>query len=286
VHAATQVQGTRTLEWTLPRKRYRLESGLAQAQAKERCWDTALIGGAWEQIYQQGGALRSSSLKQLTQHIAAYNTVDEVWWASAMQRKRAKLRFRTYGGRKRCLDSFFSGLERDVLAAEPNKRLAIAYDAATFSPSGTGKPDTPTTAAYKAALRLQSSGAIVERQNECRTSKQCCHCHGDVEACWRWVRLRLGPAPDTEAAGAGTCPSQLTATIQVETCRGPKVPEACTCLRGSLSCPDCSKFLNRDRSAALNIRFLFTQTQLLGCSLPTQFVARRRQKKQKRNQAC
>jgi hypothetical protein len=45
-----------------------------------------------------------------------------------------------------------------------------------------------------------------------------------------------------------------------------------------------SKFLNRDRSAALNIRFLFTQTQLLGCSImPTQFVARRKQKK--RNQA-
>jgi hypothetical protein len=57
-----------------------------------------------------------------------------------------------------------------------------------------------------------------------------------------------------------------------------------------LFCPECSKFLNnRDRSAALNIiRFLFTQTQLLGCSImPTQFVARRRQKKQqkKRNQA-
>ena len=34
VHAATQVQGTRTLEWTLPRKRYRLKSGLAQARPR------------------------------------------------------------------------------------------------------------------------------------------------------------------------------------------------------------------------------------------------------------
>jgi hypothetical protein len=171
-------------------------------------------------------------------------------------------------------------------AAEPNKRLATAYGAATFSPSGTGKPATPTTAAYKAALRLRSFGAIVERQNECRTSKQCCHCHGDVEACWQSVRLRLEPEPVTDAAGASPCPSQLTATIQVETCHGPKVPEACTYLRGLLFCPDRSKFLNRDRSAALNIHFLFTQTQLLGCSMPTQFVACRRQKKQKkRNQA-
>jgi hypothetical protein len=62
VHAATQVQGTRTLEWTLPRKRYRLESGLAQAQAKERRWDKDLIGGAWKQMNQQGRALRSSSM--------------------------------------------------------------------------------------------------------------------------------------------------------------------------------------------------------------------------------
>jgi hypothetical protein len=88
VHAATQVQGTRTLEWTLPRKRYRLESGLAQAQAKARRWDTAMIGGAWKQMNQQGGALHSSCLQQLTQHIAAYNSVAEEWWTSAMQRKR------------------------------------------------------------------------------------------------------------------------------------------------------------------------------------------------------
>jgi transposase len=63
------------------------------------------------------------------------------------------------------------------------------------------------------------------------------------------------------------------------------VPKAGTYLRGLLFCPECSKFLNRDRSAALNIRFLFTQMQLLGCSMPTQFVARRRQKKPKRNHA-
>ncbi|WIA22681.1 hypothetical protein OEZ86_009648 [Tetradesmus obliquus] len=216
-----------------------------------------MIGGAWEQMNQQGGALRSSCLQQLTQHIAAYNSVAEEWWTSAMQRKRAKLRFRTYGGRKRCLDRFFSSLERDVSAAEPNKRLAIAYGAATFSPSGTGKPATPTTAAYRAALRMRGSGAIVEKQNECRTSKQCCHCHGDVEACWQSVRLHLGPAPDTDAAGAaGPCrPSQLTATIQVETCHqhGPTVPKAGAYLRGLLFCPECSKFLNpalRLRSSA------------------------------------
>ncbi|WIA42126.1 hypothetical protein OEZ86_009398 [Tetradesmus obliquus] len=163
VHAATQVQGTtRTLEWTLPRKRYLLESRLAQAHAKARRWDKAMIGGAWKQMNQQGGALRSSCLQQLTQHIAAYNSVAEEWWTSAMQRKPAKLPFRTYGGRKCCLDRFFSGLERDVSAAEPNKRLAIAYGAAMFSPSGTGKPATPTTAAYRAALRLRSSAAATE----------------------------------------------------------------------------------------------------------------------------
>jgi hypothetical protein len=180
------------------------------------------------------------------------------------------------------VDRFFSGLERDVSAAEPNKRLAIAYGAATLSPSGTGKPATPTTAAYKAALRLRSSGAIAEKQNECRTSKQCCHCHGDVEACWQSVRLQLAPAPDTDAAGTG--PAHHSSQPRFRW-RPVTVPKAGAYLRGLLFCPECSKFLNRDRSAALNICFLFTQTQLLGCSMPTQFVARRRLKNQKRNQA-
>lgn len=249
-----------------------------------------MIGGAWQQMNQQGGAHRTSSVEQLTQYIAAYNSVSAAWWESALQRKRAKLRFRTYGGRKRCLDCFFAGLERDVRGAEPDKGLAVAYGAATFSPSGNGKPATPTTAAYKAALRLRRSGAIVEKQNECRTSKQCCHCHGDVESCWQRVQLQLGPPPDTVVAhDSGT--SQLTASIHVETCHGPKVPKTGAYLRGLLFCPECSIFLNRDRSAALNIRFLFTQTQLLGRSMPKQFVARRKKKQtptapaQKRKQA-
>lgn len=279
VHAATQV-GRHTLEWTLARKRYYLEAGLSQAQAKVGRWDAAMINGAWHQMNQQGGALRTSSLRELTQHIAAYNSVADSWWASALQRKRAKLRLRTYGGRKRCLDRFYAGLERDVCAAEPTKRLAIAYGAATFSPSGSGRPATPTTAAYKAALRLRRSGAIVEKQNECRTSKQCCHCHGDVEACWQQLHLQLGLLPDTDAAEA----SRITAGLHVETCHGFKVPKAGIYLRGLLFCPDCSKFLNRDRSAALNIRFLFTQTQLLGLPMPQQFVARRK-KKTRSNQA-
>jgi transposase len=64
----------------------------------------------------------------------------------------------------------------------------------------------------------------------------------------------------------------------VETCHGLKVPKTGAYLRGLPFCPDCSKFLNRDRSAALNIRFLFTQTRLLGRPMPEQFAARYKKK--------
>lgn len=203
-------------------------------------------------------------------YITACNSVSAEWWGSALQRKRGKLRFRTYCGRKRCLDRFYHGLvtgaQQQPLAA--GKQLVIAYGAATFSPSGKGHVATPTTAAYKACRRLRGQGVVVEPQNESRTSRQCCHCHGDVEPCWLQCQLRL-----TMAADSGS----LSAAIQVQTCHGGgRVPDNGVRLRGLLFCPNCSKYLNRDRSAALCIRYLFVETQMLGRPMPTQFRPRRR----------
>lgn len=73
---------------------------------------------------------------------------------------------------------------------------------------------------------------VVEPQNECRTSKQCCHCHGGVESCWQQCQLRLIVAAD----------SALSAAIQVQTCHGGgRVPDNGVRLRGLLFCPNCSK---------------------------------------------
>lgn len=107
---------------------------------------------------------------------------------------------------------------------------------------------------------------MVEPHNECRTSKQCCHCHGDVESCWQQCQLRLTVAADRA----------LSAAIQVQTCHGGgMVPDNGVRLRGLLFCPNCSKYLNRDRSAPLCIRYLFVQTQMLGRPMPAQFKPRR-----------
>ncbi|WIA10913.1 hypothetical protein OEZ85_011078 [Tetradesmus obliquus] len=126
VHAATRI-GPDVLEWTLPRKRYYLEAGLLQAQARERRWDKELIAGAWKLVNQDGGALRSTRVADVISYITSCNRVAAEWWGSALQRKRGKLRFRTYCGRKRCLDRFFQQLAADVEQKAPDKRLVVAY---------------------------------------------------------------------------------------------------------------------------------------------------------------
>jgi hypothetical protein len=205
-----------------------LEAGLLQAQAKERAWDKDLIACAWKLVNQAAGTLRSCEVADVVSYIAACNSVSAEWWGSALQRKRGKLRFRTYCGRKRCLDNFYQGLVADVKRqpSAAGKQLVIAYGAATFSPSGNGKPATPTTAAFKACTRLRGQGAVVQKQNECRTSRQCCHCHGDVESCWQQCRLQLSVADH----------SSVSAAIQVQTCHGGRAPANGVRLRGLLFC--------------------------------------------------
>ena len=264
VHLATQLPGeTDARDWSLSRKHYYNCAGLTRSLAKQAAWDQ---GAPWQHLGSEG-SLRATALAPLIQHLEAYNRVAEDWWRHTLQRKRAKVRFRTYGGRKRCLDTFFGGVLSGVRAATGGTApVHFAYGAATFSPSGGGKPATPTTAAYKACSRLERPGVVVQKQSECRTSRQCCHCHGDVEPCWRRCAVTLAGRPD---GGVGLA-------LEVQQGHSAVVPRKATYERGLLWCPTCSRFLNRDKSAALCIAYLYTETQLLGRSVPRAFQARRR----------
>ena len=64
--------------------------------------------------------------------------------------------------------------------------------------------------------------------------------------------------------------------LEVQQGHSAVVPRKATYERGLLWCPTCSRFLNRDKSAALCIAYLYTETQLLGRSVPRAFQARRR----------
>ena len=263
--AARLPDGGEPFERSLSGKHYRNCAGLTRARARQARWD-ATGAARWAHLAQAGG-LGSATVDGFVAYLRACLPVARDWWADACVRKRAVLRMRTFGGRKRALDTWFGATQRALQAATPGRRVLVAYGAATFSPSGHGQVATPTTAAYKACVRSFGARSVF-KQGECRTSRQCCDCHADVHACWQRVELVLG-------AGKGGA-EPLEARLAVRSCRGPVAPRAAAYQRGLLFCPSCSKHLNRDRCGALNIAFLFEETQLRGLPTPPAFQARRR----------
>lgn len=261
VFAATKSEQTdQVISANLTRNKYYASSGIRRAKFKTDAWDKPMIE-SWTSLTQKGGALRTAHISSIIRYLEEYNTIADDWWQHGTQRKRSKLAFRTFGGRKRIMDTFFGQLKQDVEVAFPKKEVVVAYGAATFSPSGKGKPSTPTTAAFKGCARAMPTW----KQNECRTSKQCCDCHGDVHSCWKKLSLQL----DVSSEGC------VHAPITINQHHGHVVPRNAAYQRGLLFCPNCSNFLNRDKSAALNIRYLWIETVVMGQPWPARFKARR-----------
>jgi hypothetical protein len=268
-HAATFADDERgsVLSAQLTRGKYYRSSGVTRFNNLTKRWDKPLQS-AFARLATLGSSLYTGKLVEITNYCEQYNTIAQEWWDCMLSRKRARHLFRTQGGRKRVLDTFYKTLKHRVEQAHPDKKIVVAYGAATFSPSAKGRISTPTTQVYKACAR----NFTTYKQNECRTSRQCCFCHGDVESCWK--KMRVGLAVDVDGRVAVT-------SLGHDQCHGAVRPSrndsACSNQRGLLFCPNCSRYLNRDKSAALNIRFLWMTTRLHGHPMPAAFRARRAQ---------
>ena len=261
MHDGTQLHAA------LKRTEYYHRSGVTKATQRTKGWD-APMAAAWATLCD--APLRGpASLEAVLRYARQCEAIEPEWWASAMQRKRAKQRFRLNAGKRRVLDRFYSDVKKQVEAHSPGARIVLAYGAAMWSPSGRGRMTTPTTAQYHAAERIIGDAP---KASEIRTSCQCGLCHADVERCWRRVAAPL------TVEGSGD-EARVRLSIEVHTEHGPRVPRAGMWLRGLLFCPNCSKFLDRDRSAAMNIRFLYMATQMFGLPVPEAFKRRAKQRK-------
>ena len=263
IFMATPLDNGQVYSANLTKNKYYASSGIRRATAKKANWDKPLVE-AWTRLTKTGGVLRTSKTDDVVAYLKEYNLIAQTWWDHATQRKQAKQEFRVFGGRKRVMDKFFGSVKRDVQAALPNKEIHVAYGAAQFSPSGKGQVSTPTTAAFKGCARTMATS----KQGECRTSRQCCKCHNDVMSCWTRLHVNI----DIQEEG------HIVSTVQHTQHWGDVVPRTAHYQRGLLFCPNCSNYLNRDKSAALNIRFLWLETFVQNRPWPSQFKARRSQK--------
>jgi hypothetical protein len=268
VHAAVRLPEDRgILSAHLSRTRYYNSSGISATITKTKFWD-ADIATKWKLLERAKGTLRTPDSASIVAYLEEYVRWMDEWWANGTMRKRAKQAFRTFGGRKRVTDKFFHKLKTDVKTALPGHKLAVAYGGATFSPSAKGQVAVPTTQAYKACTRHFTTF----KQNECRTSRQCCFCHHDVESCWTQMKIGIKIADDTSDEVV-----TVSSMGRIQ-CHGQRVPrsDAHDYQRGLLFCPNCSRYLNRDKSAALNIAYLWAVTALNNQPMPDMFRARRK----------
>jgi hypothetical protein len=159
-------------------------------------------------------------------------------------------------------DAFFHDMKREAqeLVGE-GVEVVVAYGAAKFSPSGKGRPTTPTTTVFKACARHLRT----HTQCECRTSRQHHRYFGDVKPCWHAVSADI----DVDEAGA--------VHLRIDATRGAfgaKVPKCCRALRGLQYCPMCDRLLNRNRNSAQCIAKVFRTVRVQGQPVPKAFKPR------------
>jgi hypothetical protein len=267
VHMSTNLPDGKKISSNLSRTKYRHCSGITRHEKRVAAWNHTLQK-YWTDLSILDSKLKTSRVSNIVKYIESYNEIQNEWWESMMLRKRSKADFRVFAGKKRTVDTYFESFFRNIRKNYPEHELKAAYGAGTFSSSGKGQLSTLTTTAYKACCRHVNT----EKQNECRTSKQCCNCHGDIESCWKQMKIDI--------ACSSTDNEDVKMNIKFEQKHGLIVPKKGFYQRGLLFCPKCSKFLNRDRSGAMNIRYLHVVTKLMDLEFPKPFKARYKKKLQ------
>ena len=230
-HPAASVKppGERVMTWSLTARDYYRLSGVNTHARKLAAWHQSRLA-AWSQL----GDLKTGDCVDVLGYMAQAHAISQGWWDEVLKRRHGRWRACIHRSKRSAVDTFWGGVKRDVEAAlrPSGKRVVVAYGGATFSASGIGNLTVPTTAMYKACARQLPTCL----QTEFRTSQVCPRCHAQVHKVW----CSLDPFQEGGFYRHGK---------ETPYKKEPGVLE----VRGLLFCPDCSKYMNRDKVGSLNI---------------------------------
>ena len=166
--------------WKLSRKQYYSEAGLYRAIRNSNRWNREI---EVELNLLSQVSTKTSNFQESVEHVRMLSTVFVAIWGNYSKTRWNQQRFRTYCGKKSCLDRFYSHID----TFDNRQQTIIAYGAATFPSSGKNEISVPTTSAYKACRRHFKEVVLVD---EYMTSQTCRHClktrgiFSKVEGCW------------------------------------------------------------------------------------------------------
>ena len=212
--------------WQLGARQYYRQSGINTHKRKLQTWHRER-----QQAWSELGNMRTAATRDVVSYVQAVSALQPMWMDEVLKRRHGRWRARIYNGKRRTVDRFWGGVQRDVQSLEPAKQPVVAYGGASFSASGLGNLTVPTTTVYKSCARIFE---VCELQSEYRTSQVCPACHAQVEKVW----VDMDPLSDAFL------------------CHGARIPYKCgnvMGITGLLFCPECDKFVNRDKVGSLNI---------------------------------
>ena len=216
IYFAAERDGDAVRTWRLTRKAYYRESGASVAIRRSNRWN--------ENVADEIAALANASPRgvDVARHeayIAAFVATFPSLWHEFSKTRWAEQRLRLYGGKKRVFARFFERIRR----ADPSRDVVVAYGSASYAPGGRFELSVPTTKAFKeCAARFQTRAV-----DEYRTTAV----HHEDDSILQRVAVRGRRTANWDA--------RAKATVS----------------RGLLWCGSTgnSKFVNRDKNAALNI---------------------------------
>ncbi|KAJ9508722.1 hypothetical protein QJQ45_028015 [Haematococcus lacustris] len=228
--------------WKLTAGQYYRDSGITRQAQATKTWLT--------KVKPQLTALSrvSSKPSSLASYRRFADTVLETYdamWAEVSKKRWANAKFRLYCGKRRVVASFWAKVKKQAQKRWPDRILALAYGAASFSGSGSiGCRGVPVSQMRKEAVRQFGAGRVV-LVDEFRTSRVSSAYSHPIEALpgqppesFRWLRPVYSEAKRSQVRGLMSSTSynirfydrDVSAALNIHRCAvgpGPRPTELC-----------------------------------------------------------
>ncbi|KAJ9508750.1 hypothetical protein QJQ45_028060 [Haematococcus lacustris] len=228
--------------WKLTAGQYYRDSGITRQAQATKTWLT--------KVKPQLTALSrvSSKPSSLASYRRFADTVLETYdamWAEVSKKRWANAKFRLYCGKMRVVASFWAKVKKQAQKRWPDRILALAYGAASFSGSGSiGCRGVPVSQMRKEAVKQFGAGRVV-LVDEFRTSRVSSAYSHPIEALpgqppesFRWLRPVYSKAKRSQVRGLMSSTSynirfydrDVSAALNIRRCAvgpGPRPTELC-----------------------------------------------------------
>ena len=278
--------------WSLSRGQYHVDSGILKFNKQKHSWFKTLHE-PFSRL--TGSSLKSGNSQDVKNYLKIYNEFSDEWWRLALRRRESRGKMQSYIGKRKVLDAFFNRVKTTMQKIWPGRKAVVAYGSAGPHMKATGKGElaVPTSTTYLACKRIfgPTNTVITDESNTtkicacCKCKKQAVYINGENKLFASDTR-KLVPETEKEAInkilqkkkladikrrGGKSIKERTEKDIDDTFINQENVPgNACTSqynqektkkmfypeVRGLRFCPNCRKFLNRDKESAKAIGML------------------------------